>query len=78
MSICLGPSVLSICLLQGCVMNLTQGHIAKVKVTVHTFQIPCPDNNLLVLFHSIVVKDQGCAMTLTQGHISKVKVILQT
>ena len=53
-------------------MNLTQGHIAKAKVTVHTFQIPCPDNNLLVLFHSIVVNDQGCAMTLTKGHISKV------
>ena len=59
-------------------MNLTQGHIAKVKVILQTFQIPCPDNNLLVLFHSIVVNDQGCAMTLTQGHISKVKVILQT
>ena len=74
----MGPSVISICPVQGCVMNLTQGHIAKAKVTVHTFQIPCPDNNLLVLFHLIVVNDQGCAMTLTQGHISKVTVILQT
>ena len=46
---------------QGCVMNLTHGHISKVKVTVHTYPKPCPGHNsslpcsiLIIIYHTIV------------------------
>ena len=47
---------------QGCVMTLTQDHISKVKVTVHTYQKSVPGNNSSLqcwiwIFHTIVVDD---------------------
>ena len=64
---------------QGCVMTLTQGHISKVKVTVHILEIRVraitPQCQVGSGYSTqLLSMTQGCVMTLTQDHISKVKV----
>ena len=50
---------------QGCVINLTQGHISKVKVTVHTYPKSVSGPYLFIanlmgmVLHLIVVHDTG-------------------
>ena len=45
---------------QGCVMDLTQGHISEVKVTVHAYLKPCLGHKsslprwILIMYHTIV------------------------
>ena len=45
---------------QGCVMTLTQGHISKVKVLLHTYPKPYPGHNsslsswILIIYHTIL------------------------
>ena len=45
---------------QGCVMTLTQGHISKVMVTVHTYPKTCPGHKfslpswILIIYHVII------------------------
>ena len=64
-------------MIQGCVMTLTQGHISNVKVTVQTYQNPCPDHNsslpcwIWIIFHTIVFHDldpRSYLQEKSQGH----------
>ena len=63
---------------QGCVMTFNQGHISKVKVTVHTYPKSVSGQLLTTKLDLDISHAQGCVMTLTQGHTFKVKVTVQT
>ena len=66
-------------MIQGWVMTSTKGHIAKFKVTVHTYQNPCPGHNssqpywIWIIFHTTVIHGQRVCHHLDLGSFSNVK-----